>query len=350
METGEIRIYRGEYANRFTTLPNTLLQNNQLSFRARGMLTYLLSLPANFNLNVSKLIQFSQEGKHAIYGIFDELKAFGYVEKIQIREKGKIKALYYNVYAEPKTVQASGFSPFPENQEMVNAVDNRPFPDFQDPENLDPENQPLINNIYNKKIKKKKETAAKEVRKDHPSEDPCFVAAASDNVFVEDNFSAVETNEKPNDTPSAQDLLIADTLTSSQVKILQLEAKRISSKLNRPIETLFNKLSYEILDKTSFVKCENQFFKKLNVILKLIKENKWTPPAKLYQAKIVEAEKAKTEFFYQKQQLISEISHWQRIKKLYADKSDQGQMNNCESIIAKAQASLASLENTKTTR
>jgi hypothetical protein len=63
----------------YTILPNDIIQNDALSWAARGMLAYLLSLPPDWRLKTTDLIRRGQEGKARFYRIKAELEAAGFL-------------------------------------------------------------------------------------------------------------------------------------------------------------------------------------------------------------------------------------------------------------------------------
>lgn len=64
----------GDYA----AIRNATLCDKRLSFRARGILAYLLSKPVNWQVSTQDLINQEQEGRDAIRACFKEMKGIGY--------------------------------------------------------------------------------------------------------------------------------------------------------------------------------------------------------------------------------------------------------------------------------
>ena len=111
---------RVEKSKNFTTINNEFIFNKNLSLKAKGLLCHLLALPNDWKLYVEEVEKWSTDGKSAIYSAFKELTSNGYMKRKQIRDKGKIVSWDYIVFEKPHT-------------------------DFQEIENLDVENQPLLN-------------------------------------------------------------------------------------------------------------------------------------------------------------------------------------------------------------
>ena len=125
----------------YTIMSNYHLKEKNMSLKAKGLLSVMLSLPDNWDYSIAGLVAISQENETAIKSALSELKQFGYLEVIKLMpnesETGRIDYIY-NVYEKPK--QES------EKQE----VENLPL------EILDVENQgqlntnnKILNNKYN---------------------------------------------------------------------------------------------------------------------------------------------------------------------------------------------------------
>lgn len=72
-------IGRKRRKNGFTQIANTLFEDNNLSYRAKGILGYMLSRPDNWKFNKTDLVRRSTEGRDAVYKAIDELKEQGYL-------------------------------------------------------------------------------------------------------------------------------------------------------------------------------------------------------------------------------------------------------------------------------
>jgi len=72
----------------FARIPNELLSDARLSWKAKGILSYLCGKPDGWKMRVSDIAKQSTDGKHAIRAALNELRALGYAEYIQPRVKG----------------------------------------------------------------------------------------------------------------------------------------------------------------------------------------------------------------------------------------------------------------------
>ncbi|GAB3324694.1 hypothetical protein GCM10027299_22070 [Larkinella ripae] len=101
MNAGKITRRRSE-AN-FTVLSNSMLQDRRMSWKARGLLAYLLSLPEDWHVYKTELQNHSErDGRFSTDAAFEELVEFGYIKAVMSRnEKGQMLGYNYNVYEIP---------------------------------------------------------------------------------------------------------------------------------------------------------------------------------------------------------------------------------------------------------
>lgn len=79
-------IFRKKSTENFTTLTNKCIQDNSLSFEARGLLHYLLSKPDNWEVRKEDLIaQSPNGGDYVIRRILKELETAGYIYRKKMR-------------------------------------------------------------------------------------------------------------------------------------------------------------------------------------------------------------------------------------------------------------------------
>lgn len=122
-------IYRIRTGLEYTTVNNHFLKNAALSWKAKGLLTYLMSLPDDWQINVRDLTNRSTDGRDGTAGALRELMANGYCQRIRARKDGgKIDGFDYQVCdmpLEPQTEKPSTAKPLTgkpstENPKQVN--------------------------------------------------------------------------------------------------------------------------------------------------------------------------------------------------------------------------------------
>ena len=85
---GEIMsVFRVEKNNNYTVMANYHLRDKELSFKAKGLLSYMLSLPENRDYSLNGLASVSKEGIKAIKNIITELKGKGYLKINRLRKE-----------------------------------------------------------------------------------------------------------------------------------------------------------------------------------------------------------------------------------------------------------------------
>lgn len=82
----------------YTTISNYHLQDTNLSLKAKGLLSLMLSLPDNWDYSVRGLAEICIETKDTINGILNELENNNYLVRKRIYENGKIIEWEYNIY------------------------------------------------------------------------------------------------------------------------------------------------------------------------------------------------------------------------------------------------------------
>jgi len=120
-------ILRTNKRDNFTILPNSTLQNVRLSWEARGLLAYLLSLPANWQIHMSELVERAPSGKDKLTRIVKELTEKGYIIKAHLRgERGRFADWVYDVFDEPQAATVWGQTPNSANPKSVNPTPVNP--------------------------------------------------------------------------------------------------------------------------------------------------------------------------------------------------------------------------------
>jgi hypothetical protein len=67
----------------YSVVHNDLIEDERLSFKARGLLIYLLSKPDHWRTSTAHLASVSPEGIHAVRSGLKELELHGYVKRIK---------------------------------------------------------------------------------------------------------------------------------------------------------------------------------------------------------------------------------------------------------------------------
>ena len=95
-------VFRVERTHDYTVMSNHHLKNSQLSLKAKGLLSMMLSFPDEWNYSERGLASICKEGVDAIHSAIKELENAGYMERHQLRGKGgKIVDTEYVIYEKP---------------------------------------------------------------------------------------------------------------------------------------------------------------------------------------------------------------------------------------------------------
>ena len=114
-------VFRVERTNNYTVMSNYHLRDKTISFKAKGLLSMMLSLPENWDYTLAGLARISLEGKDAIRAAVVELEKAGYIHRSQTTDKaGKFGSneyiiREYPVSHEPPPEGPSSAQPLPEN-------------------------------------------------------------------------------------------------------------------------------------------------------------------------------------------------------------------------------------------
>ena len=111
----------------YTVMSNYHLRDRRLSAKEMGLLSFVLSLPDDWDFTIRGLIGLMRDGKDSIYGALRNLEAFGYVRRRQRRNaKGQLSRVEYSFFEQPQTapqppekLEIPAFVPRAENPEAV---------------------------------------------------------------------------------------------------------------------------------------------------------------------------------------------------------------------------------------
>ena len=95
-------VFRIERTRDYTVMSNHHLRNANLSLKAKGLLSMMLSLPEDWNYTTRGLAKICKEGVDAIGAALRELEAAGYIVRHKLRDRqGRISDTEYVIYEQP---------------------------------------------------------------------------------------------------------------------------------------------------------------------------------------------------------------------------------------------------------
>ena len=101
-------VFRVEKNRGYTVMSNHHLRNAELSLKAKGLLSMMLSLPEEWNYTTRGLAAICKEGTDCIGSALKELEKTGYIVRNRLRDnKGKIVDIEYVIYETPRKPNAA---------------------------------------------------------------------------------------------------------------------------------------------------------------------------------------------------------------------------------------------------
>ena len=120
-------VFRVERNTGYTVMSNHHLRNKELTLKAKGLLSQMLSLPEDWDYTLAGLSYINRESIDAIRTAVWELEKTGYITRRQGRdEKGKMTAIEYTIYEQPQS--PGSHSPGLENPTPGKPILENPIP------------------------------------------------------------------------------------------------------------------------------------------------------------------------------------------------------------------------------
>ena len=86
----------------YTVMSNYHFREKDMSLKAKGLLSLMLSLPEDWDFTVKGLANLNKDGVDGVRAALEELKSFGYLKVTRERnEKGQVSGTVYDIYEKP---------------------------------------------------------------------------------------------------------------------------------------------------------------------------------------------------------------------------------------------------------
>ena len=153
-------VFRVEKTKDFTVMSNHHLRNTELSLKAKGLLSLMLSLPEDWDYTTKGLAHICRDGVDSITTALKELERHGYLTRQRLRyENGQLGDIEYTIHEKPATGVKQGISPKRENPRQAK------------PEQAEPEQEnPAQLNTNPQKTKKSKTDISRTHQSIYPEE------------------------------------------------------------------------------------------------------------------------------------------------------------------------------------
>ncbi len=180
-------VFRVERNTGYTVMSNHHLRNKELTLKAKGLLSQMLSLPEDWHYTLAGLSYINRESIDAIRTAVWELEKAGYITRRQGRdEKGKMTAIEYTIYEQPQ------LPPPLNNPALENPTPDKPILENPTTDNPTSENPTQLNKDISKTDLPKKEKSNTDLSITHSIP----IHSLNPLPYVEDGDEAAEPPER----------------------------------------------------------------------------------------------------------------------------------------------------------
>ena len=114
-----VTVIRVEKTKNYTVMANYHLRDKRLSFKAKGLMSFMLSLPDDWDYTVNGLSTFATDGRDGVRASLRELEGTGYLRLRQSRSSGRFNKMEYTLTEKPFTEKPITESPITENPTLL---------------------------------------------------------------------------------------------------------------------------------------------------------------------------------------------------------------------------------------
>ena len=131
-------VYRVNKNRGYTVMANFHLRDKNLSLKAVGLLSKMLSFNDGWQFSTRGLSAICKEGPDAILSALRELENYGYLARHQARdEKGRMSSMVFEIYEKPQEGLPETGNPYAENPDADHPVTEKPYTDNPAQRNTD---------------------------------------------------------------------------------------------------------------------------------------------------------------------------------------------------------------------
>jgi len=95
-------VFRVHKNENYTVLSNYHFKEKEMSLKAKGLLSLMLSLPDAWDYSAAGLVKLSKDGKDSVNAALKELETFGYLKRTQaVNTNGTFSGYNYEIYESP---------------------------------------------------------------------------------------------------------------------------------------------------------------------------------------------------------------------------------------------------------
>lgn len=137
----------------YTVMSNYHFKEKEMSLKAKGLLSLMLSLPDDWDYSVAGLATLSKDGKDSVITALKELEKFKYLKRTRVTDaKGRIKGYDYDIFEQPQNDTPEAAKRDPKTPETATPEAAKPTtgePDTGNPHTDEP--QQLSTNVLTTK-------------------------------------------------------------------------------------------------------------------------------------------------------------------------------------------------------
>ena len=230
-------VFRVERNKGYTVMSNHHLRNKDLTLKAKGLLSQMLSLPEDWDYTLAGLSRINRESIDAIRTAVWELEKAGYITRRQGRdEKGKMTAIEYTIYEQPQPPEL-------ENPILENPTAGKPILENPTTDNPTSENPMQLNKEIQKTDLPKKEKSNTDLLNTHsiPSHSPNPFPFEDEAAGANGSASAAEERKRKeaNDAYKVYEEIIKDNIEYEHfIKHTDIDKDRLDEIVSILLETV----------------------------------------------------------------------------------------------------------------
>lgn len=149
-------VIRVNKTSNYTVMSNSHFKEKNMSLKAKGLLSMMLSLPDDWDYSISGLVSLSTDGKDSVMNALAELEELKYLKRTrETDEKGRFLGYNYDIFECPYSEKPQTENPYAENP-------NTDKPNTENPPQLNTNNTNISNTkkLNTKTIKKERKNAS----------------------------------------------------------------------------------------------------------------------------------------------------------------------------------------------
>ena len=151
-----LAVFRVEKTKDYTTMSNHHLKNRNLSLKAVGIMSKILSLPDDWDYTLRGLSKLTSDGIDSVRAAIRELEAAGYIVRSQSRDAhGRLSKNEYTVYEIPHLLGPSPDNPsldIPSSENPTTVIPSTENPSMENPTQVNTKKKSIIQGLKTNSI------------------------------------------------------------------------------------------------------------------------------------------------------------------------------------------------------